>query len=122
MARQRRVAAGDLTKLVAWESYNAARTDAAQLESGQRVHQFDPMGEHWAKIEPLRGAALINASAIFAVRYLEVTMQGGVGPVKALDRLIYQGRALYVHNVNDDLENGAYLSIQVSETPLDPAS
>lgn len=117
MARPRRIAAGDLNKPVAWRSYDAAATDAARDPSGQPINQYVEMGTHWASIEPLKGAALINATAILAARWSELVMHAGVGPVKALDLLVYNGRAFVVQSVLDDFERGAYLRIQATEAP-----
>jgi SPP1 family predicted phage head-tail adaptor len=79
-----RINAGELRHLVIWERNFPASTDDS---GGQELDNWQTLGTHFAKVEPLTGRELWNARQIKATSTMRITMRD-VGDVIASDRFL----------------------------------
>jgi head-tail adaptor len=92
---------------------NSTTTDG----TGQDQTTYTTVGTYYAKIEPLRGMELYNASQTKGITYFKVTMRN-VGPIKPTDQLVFEtdsNRVLNIESVYRVDERNAYYSLVCAE-------
>jgi head-tail adaptor len=104
--------AGQLRHRVTWQTVAAAPADGTCGQDAPTVPTT--VGTYWAFVDSYMGEFRVNANQLKAVRRARVTMRA-VGPIKAGDWLLFEGRKLIVDSVHRYEERDFWLLIETYE-------